>query len=92
MTLRIDVLAGAGTQTIVLHGWLSKAEVLEFERVASEAGLPLRIDLGQLVGADAEGWRSLSRQKPRGACLTGASPYIELLLEGAAETEREPQK
>ena len=58
----------------------------------SSAGLPLRIDLAQLAGADAEGRRSLWRQKRRGACLTGASPYIGLLLErsaAGAEGERE---
>jgi hypothetical protein len=92
MTLRIDIPAGDGPSTIVLHGWLSAAEVAEFERTVAEAGLPLRVDLAQLAGADEEGRRSLWRQKRRGACLTGASPYIGLLLErsaGGAEDERE---
>ena len=88
MTLRIDVVAGTDPRTIVLYGWLSKAEVAEFERTVAEAGLPLRIDLGQLVAADAEGRLSLRRQKRRGACLVGASPYIGLLL----ESEQGPQK
>jgi len=92
MTLRIDLLAGKGPATIALHGWLSAAEVAEFERTVAEAGLPLRIDLAQLAGADAEGRRCLWRQERRGASLTGASPYIGLLLErsaGAAEGEPE---
>jgi len=92
MTLRIDVALGADPPTIVLSGRLSAAEVAELERTAAEAGLPLRIDLGQLVNADAEGRRSLCRQKRRGACLVGASPYMELLLESAGGPEREPEK
>lgn len=93
MTLRIDLLAGTSPATIALHGWLSAAEVAEFERTAAEAGLPLRIDLAQLAGADAEGRRSLCRQERRGACLIGASPYIGMLLErSAAGAEGDPEK
>jgi hypothetical protein len=93
MTLRIDLLAGKGSATIKLHGWLSAAEVAEFERTVAEAGMPLRIDLAQLAGADAEGRRCLCWQERRGASLTGASPYIGLLLERCAgEAEGEPGK
>ena len=56
------------------------------------AGLPVRIDLAQLAGVDAEGRRSLRRQERRGPSLTGASPYIGLLPErsaAGAEGERE---
>lgn len=57
------------------------------------AVLPLRIDLAQLAGVDAEGRRCLRRQERRGASLTGASPYIGLLLEKCAgEAESEPEK
>ena len=92
MTLRIDVVAAGGAPTIVLSGWLSKAEVAEFERTVAETGLPLRIDLGQLVQADAEGRQSLCRQKRSGAVLVGASPYVGLLLDSADEAEREHEK
>jgi hypothetical protein len=93
MTLRIDLLAGKSPATIALHGWLSAAEVAEFERTVAEAGMPLLIDLAHLAGADAEGRRSLCRQERRGARLTGASPYIGLLLErSAAGAGRDPEK
>jgi hypothetical protein len=93
MTLRIEHAASAGPATIELHGRLSAAEVAEFERTVAEAGLPLRIEMGQLVGADAEGLQSLRRQRGRGARLSGASPYIGLLLEGSAGgAEGEPEK
>jgi hypothetical protein len=93
MTLRIDLLAGKSPATIALHGWLFAAEVAEFERTVAEAGMPLLIDLAQLAGADAEGRRSLWRQERRGARLTGASPYIGLLLESSAGgAGRDPEK
>ena len=93
MTLRIDHAVTAGPSTILLHGWLSAAEVAEFERTVVEAGVPLRIDVGQLVGADAAGLRALRRQRERGAHLTGASPYVELLLKSlAGADEGEPEK
>jgi len=90
MTVRIDTAAGEGQPTIALHGWLSVAEVPEFERLVTEAGLPVRIDLTDLVEADVEGRRSLLRQQERGAHLVGASPYLRLLLESAARAESEP--
>ena len=89
MTVRIDTAAGVGQPTIVVHGWLSVAEVPEFERLVTEAGLPVRIDLTDLVEADLEGRRSLLRQQERGARLVGVSPYLGLALESTARAESE---
>jgi hypothetical protein len=78
---------------MVLQGRLSVAEVAVFETTAAEAGLPLCLDLRQLLGADAEGLRALRRQRRRGARFTGVSPYMELLLESTAgEADGEPEK
>jgi len=69
------------------------AEVPDLETTAAKAGLPLRIDIGQLAGADAAGLRALQGLRGRGAILSGASPYIGLLLEEpAGEAEDEPEK
>jgi hypothetical protein len=58
------------------------AAVREVERVAAAAGdQPLRIDLAHLVGVDPAGLQTLRRLRGRGARLTGASPFVELLLE-----------
>lgn len=65
---------------LVLDGWLSGPEVEEFETVAASRGLPLRIDLAHVTGADAAGVAALHAQRARGAALANASPYIELLL------------
>jgi hypothetical protein len=89
MTVRIDTAAGPGQPTIAVHGWLSVAEVPEFERLVTETGLPVRIDLTHLVEADLEGRQSLLRQQERGARLVGASPYLRLALESTARAESE---
>ena len=80
MTLRIIQQVADDGGVIVLHGWLRADDVTEFENMAAIAGLPLRIDLEHLAGANVDGLRALLRQEERGARLTGASPYIELLL------------
>jgi hypothetical protein len=81
MTLRIVEENAALETVIALHGWLSAAEVVELERTTAAARRPPRIELGQLAGIDAEGARALRRQRARGALLTGATPYIALLIE-----------
>jgi anti-anti-sigma regulatory factor len=48
--------------------------------VAGKAGV-VRIDLAQLAGVDAAGLRALRRLRGGGARLTGASPFVQLLLE-----------
>jgi hypothetical protein len=90
MAFRIVQEIDADETVIVLHGWLFENAVADLENTAAIAGLPLRIDLENLAGANADGVRALLRQQERGARLTGASPYIELLLNrtaGAAEGE-----
>ena len=93
MTLRIDLAVGSDPATVVLQGRLSVAEVAVFEKTAAEAGLPLCLDLRELLGADAEGLRALRRQRRHGVCFTGASPHMELLLDMTAwGAEGEPEK
>lgn len=84
MTLRIFEECREHEDVVALHGWLSAAEVAELERVVSVHGRPLRIDLGQLAGVDADGLRALARLRERGALLCGVSPFVELMLERTA--------
>lgn len=83
MTLQIVVRDGGEQPVIELHGWLRGPEIVEFNDACSHRSLPLRIDLENLSGASADGVLALKEQRARGAVLTGASPYIELLLSGA---------
>ena len=89
MTLRIFEHADEREHVIALHGWLSATEVAEVEKAAAAHGRALRIELGQLAGADVEGLRFLRRLRSGGARLTGASPYIRLLLERASADDEE---
>ena len=57
------------------------------ERLAAACDRPLRIDLAHLVEVDAEGLRTLRALRQRGVRITGASPYVELLLERMRERE-----
>jgi len=87
MTLRMVVQPEKGAALLALHGWLSGPEVSEFERVATGAPLPLRIDLSNLAGADQKGLVALRAQRERGASLVNASPYISILMEGQGEAD-----
>ena len=84
MTLRIVAEVERQGPVIALHGWLGAAEVAELEQAAAAAGRPPRIELGQLAGIDAAGARALRAQRDKGAALTGATPYIALLIERTA--------
>jgi len=80
VTLQIVCRMAEKEGVVELHGWLSVREIAEFEGVCASHPAPLRIDLENLAGASAEGILALKEQRARGARLTGASPYIELLL------------
>jgi hypothetical protein len=81
--LRIDVVRAGDECVVALHGWLAGEEVAVFETSCASLELPVRIDLANLAGADNPGLTALHTQRRRGARITGASPYIELLLDGA---------
>jgi hypothetical protein len=86
MTLRIFVESAEDTVTVALHGRLSTAEVAEVEKVTGEQDKPLRIDLAHLTGVDRDGLRALRRLCVGGACVTAASPFIQLMLERTETT------
>jgi hypothetical protein len=92
MTLRLMLQMEKAGAALALHGWLSGAEVAEFERLAATVELPLRIDLAHLVSADAAGLAALRAQTARGACLDNVSPYIALLLKSEPDEpeDRDP--
>jgi CheY-like chemotaxis protein len=85
MTLRIFEQDDEGEVVMALHGWLSAAEVGELERLFASRAQPPRIDLAQLTGVDMDGLRALRRLREDGARLTGATPYVALLLERTSE-------
>jgi anti-anti-sigma regulatory factor len=88
MRLRIDVDRSATGHVITVHGELLAAGVEELERVSNTKKMPLTLELSQLQAADQAGIAALLAARNRGARLTGMSPYIALLLEGAAADVR----
>ena len=82
MTLQIVCVRADDEARVELHGRLSGPEIVEFRTACASLPPPVRIDLENLSGASADGILALREQRARGARLTGASPYIELLLSG----------
>jgi hypothetical protein len=89
VTLQIVFQRAEGEACVELHGRLSELELSEFEMACASQARPLRIDLTNLSGATAAGILALKEQRARGARLTGASPYIELLLGPMARERRD---
>ena len=84
VTLQIVCRDAADEEFVLeLHGWLRGPEIVEFQEACTLRPLPLRIELENLAGASADGILALKEQRARGAILTGASPYIDLLLSAA---------
>ncbi len=71
-------------QVTVMHvmGRLAGEGVEELNRTCQMSGMPLRLDLAGLLHADEVGLSLLRSLRDSGAELTGASPFLELLLEG----------
>jgi hypothetical protein len=87
VTLQIVGRVVEGESMVELHGWLSGPEIDEFKSECALHRPPLRIELKNLHGASSDGISALKEQRARGARLTGASPYIELLLASAPAKE-----
>jgi hypothetical protein len=85
MPFRIVVRLGGDSAVLELNGWLREAEVAVFEEACASQGGPVRLDLEHLFGIDAEGLQALHRQRARGVRITGASPYIEMLMSRTAD-------
>ena len=80
MTLRIVCVQAEGELRVELHGRLSGPPIAELRTVCASASQPLHLDLENVAGASAEGILALKELRAGGARLSGASPYIDLLL------------
>jgi hypothetical protein len=84
LTLQIVCVRSDAEVRIELHGRLSGPEIAEFQTACATQSPPLHIDLENLSGASADGILALKEERAKGARLSGASPYIELLLRDGA--------
>jgi len=83
MTLRISSAGSASWATVKIDGRLTGDEIPELRRVCDAVEGRLVLDLTYLQSADRQGVSVLQELRSKGADLTGASPYIRLLLDRA---------
>ena len=71
------------TRTVRLAGRLGQEQSAELVRLYNEAPGVVRLDLSDLLSADAAGLETLALLARRGADLVGTSPYLTLQLQMA---------
>jgi len=81
--LRIDREDRKGVTVLRVEGRLCGDEVAELTRESGRVTGRLELDLAELLTADEVGLSLLRSLRESGAALTGASPFIELLLGGS---------
>jgi anti-anti-sigma regulatory factor len=77
---RIDVVTEPDRCTVQLAGRLKAAQVPELRHVCATAAGRLRIDLTDLLSADAVGLDALRQLRRSGAELVGAARYLRQWL------------
>ena len=80
MDLRITTARSGEATRVILAGRLAGESTADLDRIVGDAGGEIRLDLGELRGADAEGLALLRRLQAKGVQLERASPYINLVL------------
>ena len=83
----IGVVTQADRRIVRLAGRLSVVQVPELLTACAE-GLPIELDLTDLVSADVAGIEALQRVRQKGARLVGAPGYIQLKLDSVPDAPR----
>jgi anti-anti-sigma regulatory factor len=81
MDCRIDIVQQADGRTVLLAGRLMAAQVHELCATCGALGQHVRVDLTDLLSADAVGVDALRRLHHRGAELIGVPAYFRQWLE-----------
>jgi anti-anti-sigma regulatory factor len=76
MECRIQLEQGPDGCTVHLAGRLNAAQVYELRSICATVRGPLRIDLTDLLSADAVGIDALRRLRSTGIELTGVARYL----------------
>jgi hypothetical protein len=76
-----------GRLVVRLAGRLSEAHVAAFLELCSGHARPPRIELDELVSADAVGIDALLRVEQRGAELVGLAEYLRFKLDDLARAQ-----
>jgi anti-anti-sigma regulatory factor len=83
MSIRITKISDAIETVLRIDGQLCSENIAELSREYQLVDGPLVLDLSNLQSADVVGTEVLLDLMSSGAQIRGASPYIELLLEGS---------
>ena len=83
MGIRIDYISSGSSTVVHIAGRLSGTAVAELKKNCDPIEGPLVLDLSSLLFADSVGISTIKAIIDRGAHVRGASPFIELLLDGA---------
>ena len=78
---RAEVLAHPEGRFVRLAGRLASQHTSALESLCDDGETAVRLDLADLISADAVGFDTLCRLRSRGAELVGASPYVAMQLE-----------
>ena len=81
MTFRAEVVIDESRLTLRLAGRLDLEQSPEIAHLYDQAHGAMRLDLTDLLSADAAGLETLRMLRSRGAVLVGLSPYLTLRLE-----------
>lgn len=79
VNLRISTEERDGRLTVHVAGRLAANGIAELEEACGSAAW-VRLDLSQLLNADDEGTRLLSRMREAGVELFGTPPFVDLLI------------
>jgi hypothetical protein len=78
---RAEVSDRESVRVIRLVGRLGREQLSELIALCGQAPKASRLELGDLISADAAGFQTLGMLRRRGTELVGASPYITMQLE-----------
>jgi hypothetical protein len=84
---RIEITRSGSGVVVYLAGRLGHAQVPDLVASCARAGLPLRVDLSELIAADAVGIDALLRVRDMGAVLDNVPTYLQLKID-SLELER----
>ena len=87
---RLDVTRDATGAVVHLAGRLRHLQVPDLVETCVNAGLPLRVDLSQLISADAVGIDALIRVRDMGGVLDGLPTFLQLTIDSRTEERDRP--
>jgi len=83
MPFRVEIVDDGGRITLRLAGRLDLEQSSELLHLCDETHGAIRLDLTDLLSADATGLDTLRALRSRGAGLVGVTPYVGLQLDAA---------